>query len=144
MAANGTPLGTRHFCLLLSDGATYYYYGLASNKRNQSLGGPLGLKYVLCFLEWLAYLFTDCHFHFASHVLGLLHNLIIQLVSYENGKLNIQVTGGRQSSMVSSVPTILRPWVWIPSAPSTIFWICIIEIVIRKGRKLKEAGIGPF
>ena len=42
--------------------------------------------------------------------------------------------GGCHSSMVSSAPTILRPWVQIPSTPSTLFSI-YIEIVIRKERK---------
>ena len=39
--------------------------------------------------------------------------------------------GGRHSSVVSSVPSILRPWVRTPST------ICIIKIVIgiKKGRK---------
>ena len=43
--------------------------------------------------------------------------------------------GGRHSSMVLSAPTILRPWVRIPSTPSMLFSICIIEIVTRKERK---------
>ena len=49
--------------------------------------------------------------------------------------LKFDIFGGRHSSMVSSVPTILRPWVQIPSTPSTPFSICIIEIVMRKGGK---------
>ena len=44
--------------------------------------------------------------------------------------------------MVFSAPTILRPWVRIPSRPSTLFSIYIIEIATRK--KQKEAGIGQF
>ena len=49
--------------------------------------------------------------------------------------------------MVLSGPTILRPQVQIPSTPSSIFSICIIEIVIdigiRKRTKInaQEAGI---
>ena len=39
---------------------------------------------------------------------------------------------GSHSSVVSSAPTILRPRVWIPSTPSMLFSICIIEIVSRK------------
>ena len=42
--------------------------------------------------------------------------------------------GGRHSSVVSSEPTILQQWVQIPRTPSH-FSICIIEIVMRKGRK---------
>ena len=42
--------------------------------------------------------------------------------------------GGRLSSVVSSEPTILQQWVQIPRTPSH-FSICIIEIVMRKGRK---------
>ena len=44
----------------------------------------------------------------------------------------IKVGGGRHSSVVSSAPTILRPRVRIPSTPSMLFSICIIEIVSRK------------
>ena len=40
--------------------------------------------------------------------------------------------GGRHSSLVSSVPTILWPRVRIPCTPSTLFSICFIVIVIRK------------
>ena len=42
---------------------------------------------------------------------------------------------GRYRYVVSSAPTILRPWVWIPSIPSMLFSICIIEILMRKVRK---------
>ena len=38
-------------------------------------------------------------------------------------------------SMVLSAPTILWPWVRIPSTPSMLFSICIIEIVTRKEQK---------
>ena len=52
---------------------------------------------------------------------------------------------GRNSSVVSSVPTILQPQVRIPSPPSKLFSICIIKIVSRKWQnEQKEAGIGPF
>ena len=37
--------------------------------------------------------------------------------------------------VVLSVSTILRPWVQIPSTTSRLFSICIIEIVMSKGRK---------
>ena len=40
--------------------------------------------------------------------------------------------GGRQRSVVLFAPTIQQPWVRI--TPSTLFSICIIEIVMRKGR----------
>ena len=42
--------------------------------------------------------------------------------------------GGRDSSVVSSVPNILRPQVQILSTPTMLFSICIIEIVMRKGQ----------
>ena len=45
---------------------------------------------------------------------------------------NIYLQGGRHSSVVLSAPTILRPQVQIPSTPSMLFSICIIEIVLRK------------
>jgi len=53
--------------------------------------------------------------------------------------------------VVSSAPTILGPWVPIPSTPSTLFPIYITEIEtvtvigMRKRTKIKEkaAGIGP-
>ena len=51
----------------------------------------------------------------------------------------------RHISVVLSAPTFLRPRVWIPSTPSTLFSFFIIEIVMWKGwKKQKEAGIGPF
>ena len=40
--------------------------------------------------------------------------------------------GGRHSSVVSSAPTILRPRVQVPSTPSMLFSILIIEIALRK------------
>ena len=43
--------------------------------------------------------------------------------------------GGSHSSVVSSAPTILRPRVRVPSTPTMLFSICIIEIVSRKWRK---------
>ena len=62
-------------------------------------------------------------------IVGQLDTVIV--ISHLN---KIASYGGRHSSMVSSVPIILRPRVWIPSTPSTLFSICI-EIVTRKGRK---------
>ena len=47
---------------------------------------------------------------------------------------------GRHSSVVLSASTILWQQVQIPSTPSTLFSICIIEIVIRKGRKETKRG----
>ena len=42
--------------------------------------------------------------------------------------------------MVSSAPTILRLWVWIPSTASMLFSSCINVIVMRKGRKWTKRG----
>ena len=50
---------------------------------------------------------------------------------------------GRQSSVVSSAPTILRLQVRIQSTPPTLFSICI-EIMTKKNENKKEAGIWPF
>ena len=47
----------------------------------------------------------------------------------------LRLLGGRHSSMVSSAPTILQPWVQIPSTSCTLFSIYIIEIVLRKWTK---------
>ena len=83
------------------------------------------------------------------------HSATVAFLLYQN---NSKVKNFYHSSMVLSVPTILRPWVQIPSTPFTLFSICIIEIVIRKGRKQikrgrdgkerkqtkKEAVVGPF
>ena len=52
--------------------------------------------------------------------------------------------GSQNSSVVSSVLTIMQPRVRIPSTPSTLLSDCIFEIVMRKGINKKEAGIGPF
>ena len=51
----------------------------------------------------------------------------------------------KHSSVVSSAPTILRPWVQILSTPSTLFSICIV-IVTRKRTKInkKRPGLAHF
>ena len=47
--------------------------------------------------------------------------------------------------MVSSAPTILRPWVWVPSTPSTLFSICNWYWNENRTKiNEKEAGIGPY
>ena len=55
--------------------------------------------------------------------------------------------GGQHSSVVSSAHTNLRPRVRIPSTPSTIFSIYIVETVIEMTKRTKinekEDGIGP-
>ena len=57
-------------------------------------------------------------------------------------------SGVHPSFVVSSAPTILRPWVHIPCTRDMVFWINIVEIEtvivigMRNGRK--EARIGPF
>ena len=52
---------------------------------------------------------------------------------------------GRHSSVVSSVPTILRPRVWVPSTPSTLFQFVLLKLYRENNEnKQKEAGIGPF
>ena len=68
----------------------------------------------------------------------------MQSLIFRNLITRQKILGGRHCSVVSSAPTILRPWVRIPSTPSMLFSICI-EIVMRKNKnKQKEAGIGPF
>ena len=53
--------------------------------------------------------------------------------------------GGRHSSVVSSAPTILRPWVRIPSTPSTLSSIYLLKLYPENNEnKQKEAGFGPF
>ena len=57
-----------------------------------------------------------------------------------------QLLGCRHSSVDSSAPTILPPWVHIPSTPSTLF---IVKFVLylcweKDENKQKEAGFGPF
>ena len=48
---------------------------------------------------------------------------------------NIHTDRDRHRSVVSSAPTILRLQVQIPRTPFTLFSICIVEIIMRKGRK---------
>ena len=67
------------------------------------------------------------------HTFQILRNSIVNNLSIF--QLQIMTYYGRHRSIVSSAPTILRPWVWIQSTPSTLFSICIIEIGKRKGRK---------
>ena len=56
------------------------------------------------------------------------------------------IKGGHHSSVVSSAPTILRPRVCIPSTPSTLFSICIIQNCIEKITKMnkKRPGLAHF
>ena len=44
--------------------------------------------------------------------------------------------------MISSAPTILLPWVRIPSTPSTLYSIYVVEKEAGVGPE-KEAGVGP-
>ena len=53
----------------------------------------------------------------------------------EEGDKVSESEGGCHSSVVLSAPTILQPQVQIPSTPSMLFSICIIEIVMRKEQK---------
>ena len=60
--------------------------------------------------------------------------------------------GHRHSSVDSSAPSILPPQVWVPSTPSLLFSIYIVQIVHlsfeldceNDETKQKEAGIGLF
>ena len=45
------------------------------------------------------------------------------------------------SFVVSSAPTILQPWVRIPSTPSTLFSICDVK---KTKINEKEVGFGPY
>ena len=57
----------------------------------------------------------------------------------------IRRLGGRHSSVVSSVPTILRPRVRIPSTPSMLFQFVLLKLYRENNEnKQKEAGIGPI
>ena len=51
--------------------------------------------------------------------------------------------GCRHSSVDSSAPTILPPWVRVPSTPS--FIVFVLYFLCEKNEKeQKEAGLGPF
>ena len=58
----------------------------------------------------------------------------------------VLLVGGRQSSVVSSAPTILRPQVWIPKLIIYAFFNLYNWCLNEKRTKIneKEAGIGPF
>ena len=49
-----------------------------------------------------------------------------------------------QSSVDLSAPTILQPWVQIPSTKSTLFSFEIELWCEKDGHKQKEAGIGQY
>ena len=53
----------------------------------------------------------------------------------------IEKVGCRHSSVDSSVPSILPPWVRVPSTPSMLLWIVSCG---KYQNKQKEAAIGPF
>ena len=56
-------------------------------------------------------------------------------------------TGCRHSSVDSSVPTILLPWVRVPNTPTTLLsFIVFVPYLscVKNENKQKEAGIGPY
>ena len=74
------------------------------------------------------------------------------LNKFEQKRKIIKFKGCRHSSVDSSAPSILLPRVRVPSTPSTLFSIYIVQIVnlsfeleCEKNKNIqKEAGIGPF
>ena len=72
--------------------------------------------------------------------------------SYWSNLKDIVLVGCRHSSLDLSAPSILPPRVWVPTTPSTLFSIYIVQIVYlsieleceKNKDKQKEAGIGPF
>ena len=73
-------------------------------------------------------------------------------VTNENILTNIHLNGVPHCSVDSSAPSILPPWVWVPSTPSLLFWIYIVQIVNlsfeleceKNENKQKEARIGQL
>ena len=65
----------------------------------------------------------------------LLSKALLETKHCEKLSTKTSINGDHHSSVVSSAPTILRLQVQIPSTPCMLFSICIIEIVMRKGRK---------
>ena len=58
-----------------------------------------------------------------------------------------QWMGCRHSSVESSAPTILPPWVQVPSTPSMLLLFIVIVLYLsceKNENKQKEAGFGPF
>ena len=67
-----------------------------------------------------------------------------QLRIKSQGKLLVRC---RHSSVDLPAPTILPPWVRVPSIPSTLFSFIIFVLYLsfeKNGNKQKEAGFGPF
>ena len=61
------------------------------------------------------------------------------------------IEGCCHSSVDSSAPSILLPWVWLPSMPSTLFSFMVkfflylsVQCEKRMKTNKKEAGFGPF
>ena len=52
------------------------------------------------------------------------------------------ILGGRHSSVVLSAPTILWPWVRIPSTPSNLLSVCIICNCNEKRTKINKKRLG--
>ena len=58
-----------------------------------------------------------------------------------------QREGCRHSSVVSSVPTILPPWIRVQSTPSTLLSFVVFVLFLpceKDENKPKEAGFGPL
>ena len=77
--------------------------------------------------------------YFYFHILETICYSIAAVIYFTKNNTKNTRLGGRHCSMVSSAPTILQPLVRIPSTPSMLFSICIVEIVIdmrmREGLK---------
>ena len=87
-------------------------------------------------------------FSFLPSFLPSLHYTLLSLQFYRKN-FSWCKNGCRHSSVDSSAPTILLPWVWVPSTPSTLlsfivkFVLYFFHVKRTKVRK-KEAGFRPF
>ena len=74
-------------------------------------------------------------------------NQLPQVNKNHNVEWISKLGGCRHSSVDSSAPTILTPWVQIPSTTSMVlsFIVVMIDLSCEKNKnKQKEAGLGPF
>ena len=126
----------KSYCL---ENCPYYNSRVVIYTRKMFIKLPTGLslqQFICPFLCLSLTVSFNIYFYLSLNV----HHIQFTFLSYSSKQISL--LGGCHSSAVSFAPTILRPRVRIPS---TTFSICIIEIVMRKGRNLtKEAGIVPF
>ena len=102
--------------------------------------------------RWMAFrcckMFIKNEKTFGTNGLSVAHSPFLKVKNKTYAKMSDFVTlnilkvirGGRHSSVVSSAPTILQPWVWIPSTPSMLFQFVLLKLQWKKNENEQKRG----